>query len=74
MLFGKKKKRNIAQIDRQEMYPVIRSSICNGEQVAGFKSRKDGHFVEIGLIRNREDLQEFMSDYGIKQEEIRKEY
>ena len=31
---------------------VIRSSICTGEKVAGFKSKKDGHFSEIMLIRS----------------------
>lgn len=30
---------------------VIRSSICTGEKVAGFKSKKDGHFSEVMLIQ-----------------------
>lgn len=75
MFFRKKKSGHaVVQIDREEMYPVIRASICNGEQVAGFKSRRDGHFVEIGLIRNDADLQEFMRDYHLTRSEILKEY
>ncbi len=74
MFWNKKNKRNVIQIDRNEMYPVIHASICNGEKVAGFKSRKDGRFVEIGLIRTDADLNEFMTDYGLKREDIIKEY
>lgn len=75
MFFGRKKARHtVAEIDRKDMYPIIRASICNGEQVAGFKSRRDGHFVEIGLIRNDADLQEFMKDYHLTRSEIIKEY
>ena len=32
--------------------PVIRASICTGEQVAGFKSRSGGEFHEVMLIRD----------------------
>lgn len=74
MFWNKKRGHHIATIDREEMYPVIRASICNGEKVAGFKSRRDGHFVEIGLIKTDADLREFMEDYNLKCEEITKEY
>lgn len=75
MFFCRKRTRQEpVQIDREEMYPVIRASICNGEQVAGFKSRRDGHFMEIGLIRTDADLQRFMEDYHLSRSEIVKEY
>ena len=54
--------------DRNNQKPVIKASICNGEQVAGFK---DIHTVM--LIRRAEDLEIFKTVYGIE-EEITKEY
>ena len=44
---------------------VIRSSICTGEKVAGFKSKKDGHFSEIMLIRSEKDLEKFKREYRV---------
>ena len=45
--------------------PVIRASICTGEQVAGFQNIRTGHFEEVLLIRTPKDLQEFKEMYGI---------
>ncbi|MBR1483947.1 MAG: aspartate dehydrogenase [Ruminococcus sp.] len=44
---------------------VIRSSICTGEKVAGFKRKKDGHFTEVMLIRTPADLEEFKTLYHV---------
>ncbi|MBB2181880.1 aspartate dehydrogenase [Lachnospiraceae bacterium MD1] len=52
--------------------PVIRASICNGEQVAGFKDKVTGEFHEVMLIRNQHELTEFMKEYKLKH--IDKEY
>ena len=71
MLFGKKKK-TIKSYDKENLEPVLRCSICNGEQVAGFKDRRTGKFTEICLIRNDTELKAFQSEYGIG--EIRREY
>lgn len=54
--------------------PVIRASICTGEQVAGFKDRTTGKFTEVMLIKNSEDLNEFMTCYNISVKEISKDY
>ncbi len=51
---------------------VIRASICNGEQVAGFKNKVSGEFHEVTLIRNSQELADFMKLYGI--DHIDKEY
>lgn len=51
---------------------VIRSSICTGEKVAGFKDKKDGHFTEVMLIRSQKDVDEFKRTYHI--DTIRTEY
>ncbi len=44
---------------------VIRCSICTGEKVAGFKSKRDGHFTEIMLIRNKKDEEKFKEMYKV---------
>ena len=45
--------------DREYMKPVIRASICTGEEVAGFKDIRTGKIEEIMLIRSPEDLERF---------------
>ena len=61
-MFGRKKKKEVIPFDRIAVKPVLKSSICTGEQVAGFKDLKTGKF------------QEFMEQYGIREEEVSKEW
>lgn len=68
MLFKKKK----LTYDKDNKKPVIKCSICNGEQVAGFKDIRTGEFEEVMLIRNEKDLSQFKEMYGI--ESVTKEY
>ncbi len=72
-LFRKKEKRQPGAYDRTQMKPVIRCSICTGEQVAGFRHLTDGSFEEVMLLRGPEDLRAFRETYGIE-EEIEKFY
>lgn len=72
MLFGKKRKK--CAYDRENLKPVIRSSICTGEQVAGFKNIHTGKFSEVMLIRNGGDLQEFLDTYDISETDLTTEY
>lgn len=58
--------------DKEVQKPVLKCSICNGEQVAGFKDIRTGKFEEVALIRTSKELDDFMKMYGI--EEISKEY
>ena len=72
-LFGRKKARETTvQFDPETQYAVIRSSICTGEKVAGFKNKTDGHFTEVMLIRSPADEKEFKETYGV--ESLRVEY
>mgnify|MGYP001026844158 CR=1 FL=1 len=64
MLFEKRKKPPAADYDRGEKIPVIRSSICTGEQVAGFRDPVSGRFEELMLIRDGRDFQEFLHRYS----------
>ena len=70
-LFKKKTEKKSYDPDRQK--PVIHCSICNGEQVAGFKDLETGRFDEVMLIRSDSDLQKFRDEYGISGD-IEKEY
>ena len=53
---------------------MIRASICTGEKVAGFKEAKTGRFEDLMVIREEKDLQTFLKRYGVKKEEIKKEW
>ena len=59
--------------DKENKKPVIKASICNGEQVAGFKDIHTGKIEEVMLIKSPTDLEHFKAMYGID-EEIAKEY
>jgi hypothetical protein len=72
MLFGRKSREPEIKYDPDRQYAIIRSSICTGEKVAGFKNKEDGHFTEVMLIRSYEDELRFKEIYGI--EEIKTEY
>ena len=57
---------NKPKYDTETVLPVIRSSICTGEKVAGFQDRKTGRFTEVILIRTDKDLDAFRKQYGIE--------
>ena len=60
-----KKKSIVKSYDKENKRPVIKASICNGEQVAGFKDIHTGKIEEVMLIRSRADLENFKAMYGI---------
>lgn len=70
--FGKKPVKALRQYGRENYKPVLKCSICTGEQVAGFKDIHSGKFEEVMLIRNEKELEAFMQIYDIK--EIVREY
>ena len=59
--------------DKENKKSVIKASICNGEQVVGFKDIHTGKIEEVMLIRSEADLDNFKKMYGIN-EKIEKEY
>ncbi|OQA27220.1 MAG: hypothetical protein BWY61_00274 [Firmicutes bacterium ADurb.Bin354] len=63
MFFRKKTEKR--SYDRFRQKPVIRASICTGEQVAGFKDLTAGAFEEVMLIRDQDDLALFKTMYDI---------
>lgn len=70
-MFGRKKVEK-KTYDRENLRPVLKCSICNGEQVAGFKNIHTGRFEEVMFIRGEKDLNLFFETYGI--DAITKEY
>ena len=73
-MFGKKKTRVKPDFDKTGKRPVIRASICTGEQVAGFKDVETGQFQEVMLIRDDGDFREFLRLYDVAEAEVGREW
>ena len=73
-MFGRRKKSTLSSYDKSGKIPVIRSSICTGEQVAGFKDTASGKFDELMLIRDGKDLADFLYRYQVEESEIKREW
>ena len=72
-LFSKKKE--TPPLFPPEQYePVLRCSICTGEQTACMRERSTGKLRELELIRSERDLEDFCRAYGVRREDIRKIY
>ena len=71
-MFFKKKTVEKINYDPAVKMPVIRCSICNGEQVGGLKDRATGAFEEVMVIRGDRDLELFRQKVGAS--EIPREY
>lgn len=73
-MFGRRKQPAGIPYDKRGKIPVIRSSICTGEQVAGFKDSASGKFEELMLIRDGKDLSEFLRRYQVEEGEVKREW
>ncbi len=72
-LFGKKKK-DLPKIRTEQYEPVLRASICTGEQVLCLKDRQTGAMHELMLIRSFGELAEVCEANGIDPGSVRKVY
>ena len=70
----KKKKDAVPQIDPARFEPVLRASICTGEQVLCLRDRQTGAMHELMLIRSMADLEEVCAANGIDADTVRKVY
>ena len=68
-----KKKTIVKTYDKDNKKPVIKASICNGEQIAGFKDIHTGKIEEVMLIKSSADIDTFKKMYGIDEDKA-KEY
>ncbi|MBP5772881.1 MAG: aspartate dehydrogenase [Eubacterium sp.] len=73
MFFKKKDLEKQKKYDPDKKEPIIKASICNGEQVAGFKDLETGEFHEVMYLKDARDLEVFKDKYGIT-EDIKKIY
>lgn len=67
-----KRKEKQLSYEKENEKPVLKCSICTGEQVAGFKNIHTGAIREIMLIKDNRDLETFKSLYGLT--DVTKEY
>ena len=74
MSLFKKKNKDIPLISMEESVPVLRCSICTGEQVLCSKDRKTGQLTELMLIRKPSDLFEFCEANEISADDVQKIY
>lgn len=71
-MFQKKIKKE--SYNKENQKPVIKSSICTGEKIAGFKDLQTGKFTEVMLIKDSKDMDLFLEKYDISVAEIKTEY
>lgn len=69
---GKKTVTQKIPFDPTRQTAVLKCSICNGEQAAGFQDKITGKFQEVMLIQNDSDLKQFQKTYHLN--EIKKIY
>ena len=72
MFFHRKK--TVPAFDQTGKTPVLRTSICTGEQTAGFRDEVTGKFYDIMLVRSDADLREFLETYGVPLDQLQREY
>lgn len=74
-MFGRKRKESeLPAFPPENFEPVIRCSICTGEQVACMRNLQTGHLQELMLLRTPEDLDSFCRQYRVEPNQIRKVY
>lgn len=73
-LFNKHKSKDIPHFSLEKDEPVIRCSICTGEQVLCARNRQTGQLTEMMLIRKPSDLFEFCEENGISADDVKKIY
>ena len=71
-LFGRKPA--VKDFDRERLQPTVRCSICNGEQVAGFRDRQSGVFNEVMFLRDDRDRRQFCAQYGLTEDDLVREW
>ena len=72
-LFDRKKK-DYPVMPKGDYVPVIRCSICTGEQVLCAKEKSGSKLHEIMLIRSPADLEGFCAANGISMDQIERVY
>lgn len=74
MKFFSSKKKEYPKMPKGGFDPVIRCSICTGEQVICAKDRKTGEMHEMMLVRTPSDIEGFCTANNIDAKKVQKEY
>ena len=74
MSLFKQKKPVTPAFPPEDYEPVIRCSICTGEQVACMRNRRTGKLQELMLLRTPADLERFCRQYGLEPEKLKRVY
>lgn len=69
-----KKKREYPAMPEGDFEPVLRCSICTGEQVLCARDKETGELQEIMLIRTPDDLAGFCDANGMAAADVQKIY
>ena len=72
-LFGRKKK-DLPTIDLNRYEPVLRCSICSGEQVLCIRDRVSSDVHELMLVQSPAELEEVCEANGIDADSVKKIY
>lgn len=67
-----KNKDKTSSYDKETEVPALKSSICTGEQTAGFLDKETNKFRDVMLIKSPADLEVFKRTYGV--DELKKIY
>ncbi len=70
MFWNRKPKVSKKSFDREKKRPVIRASICTGEKTACFQDIETGRLEDVMLLRDRADMEQFLAEYGIREDEL----
>ena len=70
----RKKKTEYPKMPEGDYEPVIRCSICTGEQTLCARDKSTGKLHELMLIRDPAELEGFCRENGIEPENIEKVY
>ena len=73
-LFSKRKVADYPSIPEGDYEPVLRCSICTGEQVLCYRDRKTGSLHELMLVASPADLEGFCRQNGLDPASVKKVY
>jgi hypothetical protein len=75
-MFGRRKMSLVSHFpyDPAKHEPVIRSSICTGEKVFGFRDKVTKDFHEVSLIRDHSELKQYLDFFKISEDDVKTIY
>lgn len=74
MRLFKGKEANMPVFSKDQFVPVLRCSICTGEQVLCLRDKESGDLRELMLIRSPSELEKFCKANGLEVPDIEKVY